>query len=71
MKLTDSLTHMQTLYLQNKADAQKLTGTTPDHDQLVQLMLEDEVHLTEYERYFLADLTRNQTENLFIHHQIH
>lgn len=66
-----SLVKLQTVYLLTKAELEAVNGSTPDHDQIIQAMLEDEDHLDEYERYFVADLTIRQSENLFINRQLH
>lgn len=66
-----STTKMQHVYLQTKEQMKAVNGSEPDHDQVVQAMLEDLDHLDEYERYYIADLTCRQTENLFIHKQQH
>ncbi len=66
-----SANKMQHVYLQLKEEMKAVNGSEPDHDQVVQAMLENQDYLTDHERYFRADLTCRQTENLFIHKQPH
>jgi hypothetical protein len=68
---TTSLTKLQTVYLTIKEELKAVNGSEPDHDQVVQSMLENEDYLCDIERGVIANMTLRQTENLFIHKMMH
>jgi hypothetical protein len=68
---TTSLTKLQTVYLTIKEELKAVNGSEPDHDQVVQSMLENEDYLCDIERGVIDNMTLRQTENLFIHKMMH
>ena len=63
--LTQSfIQHLRHAYETTKGELQAVTGAEPDHDQIVQALLEGDL-LEDSDKQYIADMTSEQSQRFF------